>query len=221
MGPQQKGVQAYFENNLIPALNKLGVSPVGVFDLYIGPETPTVYVLMPSTSLDTLVNIDLKLAADEEFVRSASAFWGAPADKPAFVRVESRLLSAFTGHPKLTVPPPTANKGPRVFQLRTYESPSFADHVRKVEMFNSGEFAIFREAGFWEVFYGDTLVGPRMPSLTYMLSFPDLSELNAKWKAFGSNPDWKKLSTSQRYAFESIVSNISNLILNPASYSQI
>ncbi len=221
MGGQQKAAAAYFENSLIPALNRLKISPVGAFDLYIGPETPTMYLLMPSTSLETLATVDQKLAQDEEFLKSAATFWSAPADKPAFARVESKLMSAFTGHPKLTLPPPTSSKGPRVFQLRTYESPSFADHVRKVEMFNSGEFAIFREAGFWEVFYGDTLVGPRMPNLTYMLSFADLSELNAKWKTFGSNPDWKKLSNSPRYAFESIVSNITNLILNPASYSQI
>jgi hypothetical protein len=221
MGPQQKAAAGYFEQALIPALNRLGIQTVGAFDLYIGPETPTAYLLLPSTSVETLATIDLKLAQDAEFMKAATSFWSAPAEKPAFARVESSLLSAFTGHPKLTLPPASANKGPRVFQLRTYESPSFADHVRKVEMFNSGEFDIFRKAGFWEVFYGDTLVGTRMPSLTYMLSFPDLSELNAKWKAFGSDPDWKKLSNSPRYAFESIVSNITNLILNPASYSQI
>jgi NIPSNAP len=221
MGPQQKAAAAYFEQALIPALNRIGISPVGAFDLYIGPETPSIYILMPSTSLDTLATVDLKLAQDEQFVTAANPFWQAPAEKPAFTRVESCLMSAFTGHAKLTLPPATANKGARVFQMRTYESPSFADHVRKVEMFNSGEFEIFRKAGFWEVFYGDVLVGPRMPALTYMLSFPDVSELNAKWKAFGSDPDWKKLSTSQRYAFESIVSNITNLILNPTTYSQI
>ena len=88
-------------------------------------------------------------------------------------------------------------------------------------MFHSGEFDIFQQAGFWQVFYGDMLIGPRLPNLTYMLSFPDLSELNAKWKAFGSNPDWKKLTSSPKFNYESIVSNISNLILNPSSYSQI
>ena len=88
-------------------------------------------------------------------------------------------------------------------------------------MFNHGEFDIFQKAGFWNVFFGDTLIGQRLPQLTYMLSFPDLSELNAKWKAFSSNPDWKKLSSQPEYNFESIVSNISNLILNPTSYSQI
>jgi NIPSNAP len=220
-GAQQKLVPSYFEQALIPGLNRLGIQPVGAFDLYIGPETPTIYLLMPSSSLDTLANVDLLLAQDQEFMKAGSSFWGAPAQAPAFTRVESSLLLAFQGHPKLTLPPPTAQKGKRVFQMRTYESPSYADHVRKVEMFNGGEYEVFRKAGFWEVFYGDTLIGPRLPALTYMLSFADLTELNDKWKVFGADPDWKKLSNSPRYAFEPIVSNITNLILNPASYSQI
>jgi hypothetical protein len=220
-GAQTKLAPSYFEQAFIPALNRLGIQPVGAFDLYIGPQTPTIYILMPSSSLDTLANVDLLLAQDQEFTKAGTSFWAAPAQTPAFTRVDSSLFIAFPGHPKLTLPPPTAQKGKRVFQMRTYESPSYADHVRKVEMFNSGEYEIFRKAGFWEVFYGDTLIGPRLPALTYMLSFADLSELNDKWKAFSSDPDWKKLSNSPRYSFEPIVSNITNLILNPASYSQI
>jgi hypothetical protein len=88
-------------------------------------------------------------------------------------------------------------------------------------MFHSGEFDIFKKAGFWEVFYGDTLVGPRLPNLTYMLSFADLAQMNDLWKAFSANPDWEKLVSSPKFNYESIVSNVSNLVLNPKSYSQI
>ena len=152
---------------------------------------------------------------------AGEAFLGAPAKEPSYLRIESSLLIAFEGYPKLTVPPVTGQKGARVFQLRTYESPGMAAHRRKIEMFHSGEFAIFEKAGFWSVFYGDTLIGPRLPNLTYMVSFPDLSELDAKWKAFFAHPDWKKLSSSPRFNYEAIVSNITNLILRPTSYSQI
>ena len=71
------------------------------------------------------------------------------------------------------------------------------------------------------MFFGDTLIGPHLPNLTYMVSFPNLSELNAKWDAFNAVPGWKKLRSSPTYTFEPIVSNISNLILNPTTYSQI
>jgi hypothetical protein len=220
-GPQTKLTESYVADALIPALNRLGIAPVGAFHLDLGPETPTLYLLLPCSNIETLVNLDLRLARDEQFMKTAEPFWSAPATAPAFIRMESSLLGAFEGHPKLTPPPSTAQHGKRVFQLRTYESPSDADHVRKVEMFHHGEFEIFQKAGFDQVFYGDTLVGPRMPNLTYMLSYPELSDLTEKWKAFGSDPAWKKLSGSPRYAFEQIVSNISNLILSPTGYSQI
>ncbi len=220
-GPQQKMMSAFLAEAFIPAMNRLNMNPVGVFDLYLGPETPAVYVLLPSSSLDVLATAELHLANDDEYQRKGEAFLKAPAKEAPYDRVESSLLLAFEGYPKLTVPPVTAQHGSRVFQLRTYESPSNHDHRVKVEMFNSGEFAAFKRAGFWSVFYGDTLVGPRLPNLTYMISFPDLSELDAKWKAFSADPGWKALSTSPKYTYEPIVSNISNLILKPASFSQI
>jgi hypothetical protein len=220
-GPQQKLTDTYVAEALIPALNKMGISPVGAFMLDIGPEMPTFYLLLPAASLETLVSTNLRLAHDEDFVKAAEPFWAAPAKEPAFVRAESSLLIAFEGYPKLTVPPVTATKGKRVFQLRTYESPSNAAHVRKVEMFHAGEFDVFQRAGFWQVFYADSLIGARLPNLTYMLSFPDVSEMNDKWSAFSADPAWKKLVQSPRYNYESIVTNITSLILKPASYSQI
>lgn len=219
--PQTKITEKYVAEALIPGLNRLGAKPVGAFNLYLGPETPTLYLLIPSTSLETVVNAEFELYRDDEYRRAGEAFLKASAKEPAFTRLESSLMIAFEGWPKLTVPPVTASHGSRVFQLRTYESPSVEDHRIKVEMFHKGEFEIFQKAGFWNVFFGDTLIGARMPNLTYMLSFPDLAELNAKWKAFGNDPDWKKLSSSPAYSFEPIVSDISNLILNPTSYSQI
>lgn len=220
-GPQTKLTNAYIAEALIPGLNRLGIKPVGAFNLYLGPETPSLYLLIPSTSLETLTSAEFRLEQDEEYMKAGADFLNAAAKEPPFERMESSLMIAFHGYPKLTAPPVTAQHGARVFQLRTYESPTTRDHRRKVEMFHSGEFDIFQKAGFWQVFYGDTLIGPRLPNLTYMLSFPDLSELKAKWQAFSSNPDWKKLTASSKFNFEPIVSNVTNLILDPTSYSQI
>jgi hypothetical protein len=220
-GPQTKLTESYLSGALIPALNRLGMSPIGAFNLSIGPETPTLYVLIPSTSVESLVTSDLRLAQDQQFLEAAAPFWNAPAAAPPYIRIESTLLVAFEGWPKITPPPATAQHAKRMFELRTYESATNQDHVRKVEMFNKGEFEIFKKAGFDQVFYGDALIGPRLPHLTYMLSFADLTERDAKWDAFRNNPDWKKLSSDPRYAFEPIVSSITNLILTPTAFSQI
>lgn len=220
-GPQVKLVNGYLQDAFIPAANRLGMRPVGAFNVVAGDRSPSLYVLIPSTSLETLVRIDLHLAADAEYLKAAAEFLEAPATAPAYGRMESSLMIAFEGWPKLQTPAATATHGPRAFELRTYESPSDRDHVRKVEMFNSGEFEVFRRAGFQSVFYGDTLIGSRLPNLTYMLAFDDLASRNRLWAAFGGSPEWKKLSSDARYAFEEIVSNITNVILSPAAYSQV
>jgi hypothetical protein len=220
-GPQTKLTEDYFSNALIPALTRMGMGPVGALQVQIGPETPTFYLLIPASSAQTLAELDLRLAEDAAFMKDADPFWNATAAVPAFQRVESALLVAFRGWPKLTPPVSAATRGKRIFQLRTYESPSNGDHVRKVEMFHSGEFEIFLKAGFHPVFFGDTLIGSRMPNLTYMLSFADQPEMDAKWDLFRNDPDWKKLSTSPRFASDQLVTNITNLVLSPLACSQI
>lgn len=220
-GPQLKQADQFFSTAFIPALNRLGLSNIGVFKIDYGPQTPTYYVLIPGSKLETVVDVDLLLASDSEFLKQAEPFWTATAKEPAYERVESTLLKAFEGWPKLSVPAATAQKGKRIFQLRTYESPTYGDHVRKVEMFHHGEFAFFKKAGCEAVFYSDGLIGPNLPKLTYMLTFPDIQALNTGWDRFRDDPDWKKLSADPRYSFEAIVSNIDNLLLSPLPYSQI
>lgn len=216
-GTQLALTQSYFEHALIPALNRRGITPVGAFKLDIGPETPTYYLLITATSVDALVTLDARLAEDADFIKVSAAFWAAPATAPAFVRADSSLMSAFAGWPKLVAP----KSAPRIFQLRTYESASEAAHIRKVEMFNQAEIAIFTRTGLAPVFFGDTLVGPRTPSLTYMLTFADVADLGKKWSVFGSDPAWKELSHKPGNTDAEIVSNISNLYLSPLSCSQI
>ena len=224
-GPQTKLVETYFQQALVPALGRMGLGPAGAFRLEYGPETPAFYLLIPGSSAEVLATLDLHLAADSSFMAAAAPFWDAPATTPAFLRIESTLLSAFPGWPKITPPAGAsggdAGKSARIFQLRTYESPSHRDHVRKVEMFQHGEFELFESAGFQCVFFGDTLIGPRMPSLSYMVSFADMAALTAAWKKFVADPGWKKLSTDPQYAYEELVSSITNLVLSPLACSQI
>jgi len=220
-GPQLKLTENYFAHALIPALTKMGMGPVGALRLDFGPETPTYYLIIPGPAVESLATVDLKLGEDQEFLETAAPFWNATAAAPAFQRVEASLLEAFAGWPKLTPPPGAATKSKRIFQMRTYESPSHRDHQRKVEMFHSGEFNFFVKAGCQPVFFGDTLIGSRMPNLTYMLSFADDAALDAGWNAFRNDPDWKKLQADPRFAFDPIVSNITNLILSPLDCSQV
>src|SRR3984957_788759 len=221
-GPGVKLTSDFFADTLIPGLNRLGIGPVGAFSVYFGPDSPSYYLLMPSSKLETLVTADLELAKDDVFLKAAAPFWDAPAATPPYIRIESSLLRAFPGYPKVTPPASAATKGKRIYHLRQYQSPTNMDHVRKVEMFQNGEFGLFAKAGAMGVFYADTLVGPNLPNLIYMLSFPDMSSLEADWEKFLADPDWKKLSADSRFNLDPpTVSSITSLVLRPLACSQV
>src|ERR1035437_8855957 len=127
-GPQTALTQSYFADALIPALIRLGLGPIGAFQADIGSQSPAYYLLIPSASIEALAQIPLRLAGDPAFLKAADPFWNAPASAPSFDRVETSLLSAFSGWPRLTPPPATAAKSKRIFQMRTYESPIAQAH---------------------------------------------------------------------------------------------
>jgi hypothetical protein len=218
-GPMVKRFDDYLRDVAIPALNRLGVTPVGVFDIATGPDNPTKYVLQTYKSLDVFLAAHQQLGADPEVQKAEIT--RLPASDPPYVRVESSFMLAFEGIPKLEVPKQTADKKPRLFELRTYESHSKKANKKKIEMFNIGEIAIFRRAGLAPVFFGETLVGTKLPNLTYMLVYDDIPAHDAAWKTFIADPEWKKLSTTPGYTDAEIVSNISNVFLRPTPYSQI
>ena len=200
----------------IPAMNRIGIGPVGVFNTMYGPNSPTLYVLMVHKSLDTVVNSASMLMADDEYRKAGAEYINTSLSEPAYVRMESSLMVAFKDLPQLVVP----EKKPRIFELRTYESHSIKAAKKKIEMFNEGgEIKVFLKTGLQPVFFGETLIGPKMPNLTYMLVFDDLAHRDAKWKVFGGSAEWKKLSSNPEY--KDTVSNITDIILRPTPYSQI
>ena len=135
------------------------------------------------------------------------------------MRVESTLLRSFESMPALEPPASAGTNSPRIVELRTYESHSDRAALNKLAMFNAGEVPIFRRAGLTPVFFGETLVGAQMPSLTYMLSFRDMAARDAAWAVFSADAEWKTLSADPQYRDN--VSTISDVILRPTSYSQI
>jgi hypothetical protein len=221
-GAQPRRLTDFLQNAAVPALNRLGMKPVGVFETVIGPPSPSVFVLTPLASFETFLSMEDALQQDEVFTRAAEPYLRATATDPAYVRQELSLLRAFPNVPRLEVPAATAAKGPRLFELRTYESPSEATHRSKVEMFvRLGEVDIFRRVGLTPVFFARTLVGARMPNLTYMLVHDNMAAREKSWDTFRSDPAWKQLAATPGYADAEILSNITTWLLRPAVYSQI
>ncbi|WP_128548266.1 NIPSNAP family protein [Larkinella soli] len=217
-GRQRKVVENYWQQAAIPALNRLGSRNIGVFSDYLPEGFTKLVVLIPFPSLESYFASADQLAKDSAYQQAASEYLNAEAATPAYERIESSLLKAFSGMPKLEAP----EKKPRIFELRRYESPSEAAGKKKIEMFNeAGEIAIFKRVGLTPVFFGETLIGPLRPNLTYMLTFDNMEEHDQNWKAFGSDPEWKKVSARPEYANDRILSNIHRTFLVPAAFSQI
>lgn len=220
-GPNVKRVNDFFREVAVPAMTRNGIGPVGVFDVMFGPDNPTLYVLIPHSSLEAFAAAGERLNADPEYQKAGADFLGRPATDPPYIRAESSLMVAFDGMPKLEVPAAAAGNKPRIFELRIYESHNKKANKKKIEMFNIGEIGIFRRTGLQPVFFGEALIGSRLPNLTYMLTFEDMEVRNKNWAKFAADPEWKKLSTSPGFTDGEIVSNISNVILRPTPYSKI
>jgi hypothetical protein len=170
-GRQHDALSEFLQHAWMPAVNRLGISPVGIFEVMTGPESPSIYVLIPYKLLSVLTTLDARLDADSEFQRLGSAIINAPSTDPAYGRLESSLMVAFDGMPHLEKPDFGPRNGDRFFELRIYESHSKKANKKKVEMFNTAEMTIFRRTGLRAVFFGETLIGANLPQLTYMLAF--------------------------------------------------
>jgi len=213
---KQKVVLDYLKAAAIPALNGIGVKPVGVFTVF-EPESPDIYVLLPHKSLESVVTASGLIGSDATYRKAAAGVLDAPKSDPPYERIESTLMLAFEAVPKLETP---TKADSRIFQLRTYESHNSLAAKKKVEMFNrGGEIAIFRKAGMNPVFFGQSLIGPRLPNLTYMLGFDDMDAKEKAWSKFRVDPDWLKLKEDPYY--KDTVSHVTNLMLRPAPCSQI
>ncbi|TXK37892.1 NIPSNAP family containing protein [Pontibacter qinzhouensis] len=217
---QQQLTEEYLKSAAIPALNRLGSKTVGVFKEMEVAKQPVLFVLIPFASLQQYSKVTEQLEKDAAYQLAAKPYLEAAHTNPAYLRIESSLLLAFKDMPVLEVPKAASQNQERMFELRTYESHSEASGKKKVHMFNEGgEIPIFRRTGLTPVFFGETLIGPQRPNLTYMLTFKNKEDLEQSWKKFSADPEWKKLSAMPEYAHT--VSHITKYFLVPASYSQL
>jgi hypothetical protein len=219
-GNRKTVLNEYLEKACIPAWNRLGVKPVGVFTVVSGSNALNLFVLIPYPSLEHFLSAPARMAADADYQRTAATYLSASIDNPAYSRFESTLLWAFKNVPRVRVPAETGGNKPRIFELRTYESHGETAALKKIEMFNEGgEIGIFDRVGLRSVFFGQTLVGRRQPNLIYMTVHQDMMAREKAWEEFRNSADWKALSSNPAYA--NTVSATTVVFLRPAAYSQI
>ena len=202
-----------------PALKRAGVTQFGAFGSVIAEGSPFILTLASFPSIAAMEAAREKEGADKDYIQARDAYNAAPG--LGYERMESSLLRCFEGMPQVELPPTGGGRGPRIFELRMYESNNSFTLSRKIKMFNEGEIGIFKRLGMLPVFYGETLIGSKMPNLVYMLSFDSLAAREKLWQAFGSDPEWQKLRVQPGFSDAENVSNISNAILRPLPFSDI
>lgn len=213
------GLRNYYRDVFVPALARAGAGAVGLFTAETGFPTQNLLTLIEYPSLEAVQSVGDKLAADSAYA-SAVATFEKGADLP-YLRYDAQLMRAFSGHTSVEVPAGPATRPARVFELRTYEARSAAALERKMAMFNEAEIALFRTLGMTPVFFGENLYGSRLPSLTYMLTFEDMTARYKAWSAFGASPDWRRINSDPKYAATGSVSVIHAAFLRPLPFSQV
>jgi len=224
----------YLQKAAIPAWNRLGIKSVGVFTEMEPPvvtfpgssekpakiEGPSpLWILIPHPSLESFSTAWSRINADAEYQKAGESYLKTAKTEAAFERIDSWLLLAFSGMPRLEVPALTREKKQRIFEMRTYESYSELKALKKVQMFNSGEIEVMKEVNLSPVFYGQALIGRDLPHLTYMLCGENKDLHKKHFGDFGKHPTWDKLKNDPEYA--DTVSKITSRFLEPLSYSQI
>ena len=213
---QRVALEHYWENAAMPTFNRMGIESVGVFREMESGDIEKLYVLIPYKSLQQYDSVQRHFLQEVAHQKAGTLHLDAPFTAPAFDRVESSLMRAFTHMSLLETP----EQKDRIFELRIYESHSEKAAQQKIKMFNEGgEIEIFREVGLQPVFFGETIIGSQMPNLTYMVTAPSMEEHQQNWKEFGGHPDWKSLSSLPEY--KDTVSNITSIFLVPTEFSQI
>lgn len=219
---QEKMIDNYLQNALIPALHRMKLEKIGVFKPLTN-DTATdkrLYVLVPFQSLDLATKIPAKMQADKTYQTAGAEYINAVHTTPPYERIETILLQAFSLAPKMQLPALKSGRKERVYELRSYESATEKIYRNKVQMFNQGdEIGLFKRLNFNAIFYGEVIAGNKMPNLMYLTSFENMDDRNKHWKAFADDPAWKKLSAMPEYQHN--VSHIDITLMYPADYSDL
>ncbi len=219
---QEKTIDDYLEHALVPALHRKGISKTGVFKP-IANDTAAdklIYVFVPFKSFDELLSLPSQLEKDAAYATAGSSYLTAAYDAPPYTRMESIWLLAFPLAPQMQLPGLTGVHADRVYELRSYESPTEKLHVNKVHMFNEGgEIPLFTRLEFNAVFYADVINGSHMPNLMYLTSFDNMAAREQHWKTFSADPEWKKLVALPEYQHN--VSKAEVILCHAAAYSDL
>ena len=202
----------------IAALNRVHSGPKIFLEALVAPHMPQVAVIVGFDSLDELWTVRSKIHSDTDLLKSFEAWENNP--EPPYEHYSTSLLEAADYCPEIKAddaPRPT----PRIFELRTYHSPTHRQLKALHERFAGPEIKIFHRSGVHPILYSSTLMGQNMPNLVYLTPFDNLAEREKAWAAFGADPEWVKVRAESIEKHGQISSVIQIALYRAAPYSPI
>lgn len=210
----------YLQEAYLPGLKKLGINNIGVFKPRPNESDSVkkIHVLIPLSSMAQFLTLEEELEKDETYLAAGSNYILASHEQPPYQRIESVLLKAFVDMPMMQTPRLEGPRSERIYELRSYESPTETYFKSKVDMFNAGgEVTLFDKLEFNAVFYAEVISGSKMPNLMYMTTFSNQESRDKHWDAFSTAPEWLELKAIQKY--KNSVSHADIMFLYPTEYS--
>ena len=191
-----------FDKHIIPVFKQHGIGILGFWTNDIGRSNQLIYIL----SYDSMADREQKFSAAIADPKVQSIL----ADRPTpTIRVVSTFMKPtdYSPEPKM--------RG-QVHELRIYRAAAgkmddlhnrFSNHTRGFFQKHGIE-----EVGYWTEAIGDNSL------LVYMLGYSSLAEREARFGAFGADPDWQKVVAETHK--NGVLSEVSwNTILRPTAYS--
>lgn len=195
------GMQGRLHELIRAALPKMSKTTI-VLDAVIAPHTPEVVVISAYSSFDEM-RATGRIEAGQELL---------------YEELQSSILEPAAYSPEVEV---GKHDKPRIFELRQYHSPSWAQLTALHQRFAGPEIKVFHKCGIFPILYTSTLFGDNLPNLTYLIPFDSLAAREKAWDAFGVDPDWIKARDESIAKFGQLtpVNRIS--IYRAAAYSPV
>jgi hypothetical protein len=186
-GTQPARIHEHFSKVAIPAIRERHDGPVIALEALVAPHMPQVAIIIGFRSLEQMWTLHTALGKSKDFSRKYQQWQAGP--EPPFESQSKSLLEAADYSPDLENDK-APRKARRVFELRQYHSPTWAQLQALHERFAGPEIKIFHRCGIHPVFYTSTLIGSNMPNLTYLIPFESLDAREKAWNAFAADPEW-------------------------------
>ena len=206
----------FMSQGFLPAANKVNPGPKIFLEALVAAHMPQFVTIAGFRTAEEVASMRAALRQDAAYRKAFAAWEEGP--EPPYEHFSQTLLQATDFSPEI---PAKAAETPRIFELRTYHSPTWRQLAALQERFAGPEVRIFHRLGIFPVFYTETVLGANMPNLTYLTPFDSLAAREKAWDAFASDPEWVKVRKESIDRHGQISSVIQVTLLKATPYSPI